>query len=264
MVSLLKSARWGRAFADPDEIGRGPRVRRLRKTQMKSHITISGRGGAFDAYTARPKALPAPAIVVLQELFGVNADIRKTCDELAVQGFIALAPDLFWHQEPGVDLNVTSEADWQHGLRLYQAYNRDAGVRDVKDTLDAAAKLPDCTGKVAVLGYCLGALMTFLTAVRYSAAAAVAYHGGDTEKYLGEVAGLHTPLLMHLAEEDEFMSKAAQAEIKAALANKPDTTIYSYPGQNHAFSRHGGARYNAEAAALAHERTYAFLNRQLR
>jgi carboxymethylenebutenolidase len=231
---------------------------------MKSHITILGRDGAFDAYIARPKALPAPAIVVLQELFGVNADIRKTCDELADQGFIAVAPDLFWRQEPGVDLNVTSEADWQHGLRLYQAYDRDAGVRDIKDTLDAAAKLPDCTGKVAVLGYCLGALMTFLTAVRYSADAAVAYHGGDTEKYLGEVDGLNTPLLMHLGEEDEFISKAAQAQIKTTLAGKPNATVYSYPGQRHAFSRHGGAHYNAEAAALAHERTYAFLNRELR
>ena len=233
---------------------------------MNDQVTIKGLDGTFAAYVARPKTspAPAPAVVVLQELFGVNADIRKTCDELAEQGFVAVAPDLFWRQEPGVDLNVTSDTDWQHGLSLYQAYDRDAGVRDVKDTLDAAAKLPDCTGKVAVLGYCLGALMTFLTAVRYSADAAVAYHGGDTEKYLREIDGLNTPLLMHLAEEDEFISKTAQAEIKAALANKPNATVYSYPGQNHAFSRHGGTHYSAEAAALAHERTYSFLNRQLR
>jgi carboxymethylenebutenolidase len=234
-------------------------------TMMKDHMTIKGRDGAFGAYISRPKTLPAPAVVVLQELFGVNADIRKTCGELAEQGFIAGAPDLFWRQEPGVDLsNVTSEADWQHGLRLYHAYDRDAGVKDIKDTVNAVARLPECTGKVAVLGYCLGGLMVFLTAVREGVDAAVAYHGGDTEKYLGEVDGLHAPLLMHLAEEDEFISKAAQAEIKAALAKKPNATVYSYPGQNHAFSRHGGAHYNAEAAARAHERTYAFLNRQLR
>jgi carboxymethylenebutenolidase len=235
-------------------------------TVMKDHMTIKGRDGAFGAYISRPKTLPAPAVVVLQELFGVNADIRKTCDELAEQGFIAVAPDLFWRQEPGVDLsNVTSEADWQHGVRLYQAYDRDAGVRDIEDTLTAVRNLPACSGKVAILGYCLGALMVFLTSVRYdSIDAAVAYHGGDTEKYLGEIDGLHAPLLMHLAEEDEFISKPAQAKIKAALASKPSATVYSYPGQNHAFSRHGGAHYNAEAASLAHERTYAFLNRQLR
>ena len=87
---------------------------------MKDQITIEGRDGAFAAYIARPKTLPAPAVVVLQELFGVNADIRKNCDELAEQGYLALAPDLYWRQEPGVDLSVTSDGDWQHGLRLYQ------------------------------------------------------------------------------------------------------------------------------------------------
>jgi carboxymethylenebutenolidase len=230
---------------------------------MNDRITIEGRDGSFDGYISRPKTLPAPAVVVLHEVFGVNADIRKTCDELVEQGFIGVAPDLFWRQEPGVDLSVTSEPDWQHGLRLYQAYDRDAGAKDVKDTANAVAKLPGCTGRVAVLGYCLGGLMTFLTTVRYGADAAVVYHGGDTEKYLGEVDGLNAPLLMHLAEEDEFISKAAQADIKAALAKKPKATVYSYPGQNHAFSRHGGAHYNAEAAALAHKRTYEFLRQQL-
>jgi len=231
---------------------------------MEDRISIEGRDGAFSAYITRPKTLPAPAVVVLHEVFGVNSDIRKTCGELTEQGFIAVAPDLFWRQEPGVDLSVTSEPDWQHGLRLYQAYDRDAGARDIKDTADVVAKLPGCIGKVAVLGYCLGGLMTFLTAVRYSVDAAVVYHGGDTEKYLGEANGLDAPLLMHLAEEDEFISKAAQAEIKAALASKPNVTVYSYPGQHHAFARHNGEHYNAAAAALANGRTREFLNQQLR
>src|ERR1700730_18417103 len=153
---------------------------------MKDRITIEGRNGAFGAYIARPKTLPAPAVVVLQELFGVNADIRKTCDELAEQGFLAVAPDLFWREEPGVDLNVTSEADWQHGLRLYGAYDRDAGAKDVEHTVSAGRKRPEWNGSVAILGSCLGALMVYLTVVRYHGVdAAVAYHGGDTEKYLG-------------------------------------------------------------------------------
>ena len=231
---------------------------------MKNRIKIDGRNGVFAAYIAQPETLPAPGVVVLHEVFGVNADIRKHCDGLAEQGFIAVAPDLFWRQEPGVDLSVTSEADWQHGLRLYQAYDRDDGAGDVKDTADAVAKLAECTGKVAVLGYCLGGLMTLLTAVRYGVDAAVVYHGGDTEKYLSEVDGLHAPLLMHLAEEDEFISKPAQAKIKAALARRPTATVYSYPGQRHAFTRHNGAHYNAAAAALANGRTSEFLNQQLR
>src|SRR5271168_4441302 len=231
---------------------------------MADRISVQGRDGAFGAYVARPKTLPAPAVVVLHEVFGVNADIREKCDELAEQGFIGVAPELYWRLEPGVDLSVRSQADWQHGLRLNQAYDRDAGAKDVKDTADTVAKLPECTGKVAVLGYCLGGLMTFLTAVRYGVDAAVAYHGGDTEKYLGEVHGLQAPLLMHLAEEDEFISKSAQAEIKTALAGKPNATVYSYPGQRHAFARHNGTHYNAAAAALANGRTSEFLHQQLR
>jgi carboxymethylenebutenolidase len=230
---------------------------------MNDRIAIGGRDGTFNAHIARPTAVPAPAIVVLHEVFGVNADIRKTCSELAGEGFIAVAPDLFWRQEPDVDLGVNSEPDWQHGLRLYQAYDRDVGVGDVRDTLDAVARLPDCTGKIAVQGYCFGALMTFLTAVRCRVDAAVAYHGADTEKYLGEVDNLHAPLLMHLGEEDEFISKAAQVQIKTALAGKPNATVYSYPGQHHAFARHNGSHYDAAAASLANGRTAEFLHLHL-
>jgi carboxymethylenebutenolidase len=229
------------------------------------HITVQGQGGTFAAYIARPKTLPASAVVVLQELFGVNADIRKHCDELAEQGYLAVAPDLYWRQEPGVDLNVTSQADWDHGLRLYQAYDREAGVKDIKDSIDAVRNLPECNGKVALLGYCLGALMVFTTAVRNDGIdATVWYHGADTEKYLGEVDGLHAPILMHLAEEDEFISKDSQVAIKAVLGKKPNATVYSYPGQSHAFCRHNGKHYNAAAAHLANGRTSEFLNRRLR
>ena len=232
---------------------------------MTDHINVNGQGGTFAAYIARPKTPSASAVVVLQELFGVNADIRKHCDELAEQGYFAVAPDLYWRQEPGVDLNVTSDADWQHGLRLYSTYDRDSGVMDIKDTIDAVRSLPECNGKVALLGYCLGALMVFMTAVRNDCIdAAVWYHGADTDKYLGEVEGLHAPILMHLAEEDEFISKAAQAAIRAALDKKPNATVYSYPGQSHAFSRHNGKHYNAAAAHLANGRTSEFLKHKLR
>jgi carboxymethylenebutenolidase len=235
-----------------------------REDNMENQIVIESPDTNFHAYISRPAKLPAPAVVVLQELFGVNADIRATCDELAKQGYVAIAPDLFWRQEPDVDLDVRSEADWQHGLRLYGAYDRDAGARDIAQTIRAAVKLPESTGKVALQGYCLGALMAFITAARHEVDAAVCYHGGDTEKYLGEVSSLRAPLLMHLGEEDEFISKTAQAQIKAALAKKPNATVYGYPGQRHAFSRHNGLHYNAAAAMLANGRTNEFLNQQLR
>src|ERR1700722_17908337 len=230
---------------------------------MENRITVKGSDGEFAAYIARPTVFSAPVVVVLQELFGVNADIRKTCDELAAQGFIAIAPDLFWRQEPGVDLDVTSEESWQHGLRLYSAFDRDAGVRDVMNTVRTSVQLKGSGGKVALLGFCLGALMVFITAARHEVDAAVAYHGADTEKYLTEVGGLEGPLLMHLGEEDEFISRHAQAEIKAALARKANATVYSYPGQRHAFARHEGTHYNVAAAALANARTREFLHQQL-
>ena len=230
---------------------------------MENRITVKGSDGEFAAYIARPPTLSAPVVIVLQELFGVNADIRTTCDELAAQGFIAIAPDLFWRQEPEVDLDVSSEDSWQHGLRLYAAFDRDAGPRDVMETVRTAIELNEASGRVALLGFCLGALMVFLTAARYEVDAAVAYHGADTEKYLAEVHGLQAPLLMHLGEEDEFISKQAQAEIKAALAGKANATVYSYPGQRHAFARHNGAHYNAAAAELANARTVGFLHQQL-
>jgi len=230
---------------------------------MKDRITIEGRDGAFAAYIARPKALRAPAVVVLQELFGVNADIRKTCDELAGQGFIAVAPDLFWRQEPGVDLNHWSDAEWKKGLALYAAYDRNKGVLDIVDTAHAAGQLDGASGKVGVMGFCLGGLMAFLAAARAKIDAAVAYHGGDTEKYLDEAGGITAPMLMHLAEEDEFISKEAQAKIKAALADKPNVEIYSYPGCNHAFARHSGTHYDAAAAAMANGRTWQFLRDRL-
>src|ERR1700760_1358508 len=125
---------------------------------MENQMTIESPDGTFNAYVSWPAQLPAPAVVVLQELFGVNADIRATSDELANQGFIAISPDLFWRQEPDVDLDVRSEADWQHGLRLYGAYDRDAGARDIGQTIRTAVKLPESTGRVALQGYCLGAL----------------------------------------------------------------------------------------------------------
>jgi carboxymethylenebutenolidase len=230
---------------------------------MSQAINIQTEGGAFSAYVAMPTKTPAPAVVVLHEAFGVNDDIRLTCRELAAAGFIAIAPELYWRQQRGVDLNTWSEEEWKQGLALYAAYDRETGVRDIVATMRAAEQIEGATGKVGVMGFCLGGLMTYLTAARHEVDAAVAYHGGDTESYLEEAPSITAPLLMHLADEDEFISKDAQARIKAALANLPNATVYSYPGQNHAFARHTGTHYNAEAAALANGRTVAFLGQHL-
>jgi carboxymethylenebutenolidase len=220
-------------------------------------------GDNVDAYLTTPVPTPAPAVVVIQELFGVNNDIRKTCDELAAAGFVAVAPDLFWRQERNVNLNSWSDSDWKKGFALYGAYDRDVGVRDIFQVVQAARHLQGTDGKVAVMGFCLGALMSFLVAARHDVDSAVAYHGGDTDKYLDEAKAIKAPLIMHLGEEDEFINKDAQKKIRDALAYMPNATVYSYPGQCHAFARHSGTHYNAAAATVANARTVEFLKQHL-
>ncbi len=225
-------------------------------------IHIASTGGSFDAHVVQPETPRHSTIVVLHEVFGVNADMRATCEELAAAGFTAICPDLFWRQERGVNLSVRSDADWEKGVSLYKAYDVDAGVRDVEATV-AAARMLGGTGRVGVMGFCLGGLLTFLAAARTRVDAAVAFHGGRTEEFLSEAPDVDAPLQMHLAEEDEFMTKAAQQQIIGALAENPRVEIHSYPGCHHAFSRHDGMHFDAAAATLSRARTLQFFKRHL-
>ena len=230
----------------------------------RSHsLRVTSTEGSFDAYVARPDARLRPAVVVLHEVFGVNADLRATCDELADAGFVAVCPELFWSQASGVDLSVRSQDDWKKGLALYLAFDVDAGVRDVEATVTAARSLAGTTGRVGVMGFCLGGLLTFLTAARTRVDAAVAFHGARTEEFLAEAVDLDAPLQMHLADEDEFIPKAAQRRITEALAGRANVEVHGYPGCRHAFSRHDGMHFDANAARLARARTVEFLRRHL-
>jgi len=219
--------------------------------------------GPFEAYLAHATARERPVVVVLHEVFGVNADLRSTCDELAAAGFTAICPELFWRQERHVDLSVCAQPDWERGMALYTAFDLDAGVRDVEATVAAARALPETSGRVGVMGFCLGGLLTFLTAARTRLDAAVAFHGARTEEFLGEVADIDAPLQMHLAGEDEFMPREAQRKITAALASNWRCEVFRYPGCRHAFSRHGGMHFDADAARHSRARTLEFFNRNL-
>lgn len=230
---------------------------------MSQYITVEIQDGSFQTYVVFPDVLPAPTIVVIQEILGVNADIRDTCHELALQGYIAVSPDLFWRLEPGVDLSDQSEAEWQKGVALYTAFDYDAGVADIAATIETARSLPGANGKIGLLGYCLGGLMTFITTARKGADASVVYYGGNTEKYLDEATDIKNPLLIHLGEEDEYISKEAQAAIIAALKDNAAAQVFTYPGRRHAFARHRGKHYDKDAAALANGRTADFFQLHL-
>ncbi|KQW69131.1 carboxymethylenebutenolidase [Phenylobacterium sp. Root77] len=230
---------------------------------MGETTTIKTEDGQFAAYVARPSNPKAPAIVVIQEIFGVNAVMRSVCDELAAAGFLAVCPDLFWRIEPGVDITDQSEAEWKKAFELYNAFDVEAGVKDIAATIDHFRGLPEVNGKVGAVGFCLGGLLAYLTAARTDADASVAYYGVGIEKHLVESEKQAHPLLMHIAEEDQFVPKEAQALILAQLKNHPQVEIHTYPGRDHAFARQGGEHYDAADAKLAGGRTLAFFTQHL-
>lgn len=221
-------------------------------------LTIKTPDGAFSAYVARPAAAKAPAVVVIQEIFGVNAVMRETADWLAGEGYLAICPDLFWRIEPGIDITDKTKAEWDRAFELFGLFDADKGVKDIAATIDAIRVDPGCNGKVGAVGYCLGGKLAYLTAARTDIDAAVAYYGVGLDALTGEAANIKKPLLMHIAGEDGFVPKEAQAAIHAALDGHPLITIHDYPGRDHAFARHGGEHYDAADAGKANARTLAF------
>lgn len=230
---------------------------------MGETTTIQTEDGQFSAYVARPSKAKAPAIVVIQEIFGVNGVMRQVCDELAAAGFLAVCPDLFWRIEPGIDITDQSEAEWKKAFELYNAFDVDAGVKDIAATIDHVRGLAEVNGKVGAVGYCLGGLLAFLTATRTDSDASVSYYGVGIEKHLVEADKLAHPLLMHIAEEDGFVPKEAQALILSQLKNHPQVAIHTYPGRDHAFARPGGEHYDEADAKLANGRSLEFFTQHL-
>jgi len=222
---------------------------------MGETTLISTPDGQFSAYVARPAAAKTAAVVVIQEIFGVNAVMREITDQFAKAGYLAICPDLFWRIEPGIDITDQSEAEWKRAFELYNAFDVDMGIRDIAATITHIREDEGCSGKVGAVGFCLGGLLAYLTATRTDADAAVAYYGVGIDRYTAESDRLSAPLLLHVAEEDQFVPKEAQALIVAALKNHPHVQIYQYPGQDHAFARTGGQHYDAEAAKAAWKRT---------
>jgi carboxymethylenebutenolidase len=227
-------------------------------------VTITAAdGGRFNAYLARPASGSGPGVLVIQEIFGVNAVMRQICDDLAAQGYVALCPDLFWRQEPGVDITDKSKAEWDKAFALFNGFNETAGVEDLIASLASLRDLPECTGRAGALGYCLGGRLAFLMATRSDADCAVSYYGVGIDKLLGEAAAITRPLLLHIAEKDQFVPPDAQAQIRSRMASLPTVTVHAYAGLDHAFARKGGDHFDAAGATLANDRTAAFLKTHL-
>ncbi|WP_244815434.1 dienelactone hydrolase family protein [Caballeronia sp. Lep1P3] len=231
---------------------------------MSTMLSISTPDGDFDAYVAYPAQTPAPAVVVLQEIFGINGDMRETTDEYARQGYVALCPDLFWRLEPNVNLTDRTEAEWQQAMKYYNAFDLNTGVEDIAATIGFARGLSEVRGSIGSIGFCLGGLLSFLTAARTDVDAAVSYYGGGTDKHLEELPKISKPLLIHLAEEDEFIDADARNRVLTAVKGHANIEAYTYPGCHHAFARNQGAHYDANAARLANGRTAEFFEKHLK
>lgn len=226
-------------------------------------ITIHGRDGDFSAYLAIPASGSGPGLLVIQEIFGVNQSMRQMCDDFAAQGFVALCPDIFWRQEPGIQITDKSEAEWQKAFQLFQGFDVDKGVEDLKDSLDALRDLDACQGKAGSVGYCLGGKLAFLMATRSDSDCNVGYYGVGLDALLGETDGITAPLALHVAEKDDYCPPETQAALRENLGPDQRITLHFYPGMPHAFARPGGIHYDADAAKLANGRTYDFLKQHL-
>jgi carboxymethylenebutenolidase len=219
--------------------------------------TLDGEG-SFKAWLAEPEGTPKGAIVVIQEIFGVNEGIRRKADHWASLGYVGVAPDLFWRLEPGVELDPDVPEQFQQALGLMQRFDQDKGIADIEASIRAArARLPE-GGKVGAVGYCLGGRLAFMTSTRIDVDATVAYYGVALEGLLGEKHAIARPLMLHIAGADHFVTPDKQKLIHEGLDDHPRVTIHDYPGEDHGFAAEMGNRRSEEAARLADSRTEAF------
>jgi carboxymethylenebutenolidase len=216
--------------------------------------------GSFRGYLALPSSGTGPGLVLAQEIFGINSTMRDAADYYAEEGYVVLVPDLFWRQQPNVELGYSPE-DWQKAFGFYQGFNEAKGMDDMQTAITALRARPEVSGgkKVGVLGYCLGGKLAYLSACRTDADVVVGYYGVGIEAALTEADRIKCPLLLHIAELDKFCPPEARAQIVSALQGRPGITLNIYPGVDHAFARVGGDHYHRASAQVAHERTIATL-----
>ncbi|HUO92026.1 MAG TPA: dienelactone hydrolase family protein [Rhizomicrobium sp.] len=226
-------------------------------------ISISTPDGEFSGYLASPSSGRGPGIIVIQEIFGVNEFVRATADSFAARGFFALAPDLFWRIQPNIQLTDKTEAEWKQAFDLMGKFNIDSGVKDIQTSITLLRHHAGVSGKVGTVGYCLGGLLAYLSATRTDSDASVGYYGVNIDKMIGEAKNLRHPLLLHIAEADEYVPPDAQKKILAGLSGNRQATTYVYPKMNHAFARMGGAHYDRANAELANGRTLTFFRQHL-
>lgn len=229
---------------------------------MLEKIDAFHEDGQIPAYVARATAPSGHAIIVVPEIFGVNAGIRSKCDQWAAKGYLAIAPDIFWRFAPGAELNPDVESEFQQALGYFGQYNPDDGVKDIEAVIRWARG--QGTAKVGLVGFCLGGRLAYMAAARTDIDASVGYYGVMIDAMLNEAHAIAKPLMLHIPTADHFVGPAAQAAIHAALDPHVRVTLHDYAGLDHGFAAETGNRRNEAGARLADNRTEAFFAEHLR
>ena len=219
--------------------------------------------GSFVTFCAEPEGAPRGAIVVIQEIFGVNAGIRRKCQIWSEAGYLAIAPDLFWRLQPGIELDPDVEPEFQQALDYMGKFDQDMGIKDIEATIKTARSMMGGTGKVGAVGYCLGGRLAYMTAARTDIDATVGYYGVGIDGLLDEKEAIANPLMLHIAGEDGFVDKETQAKMHEGLDPNPKVILHDYPGEDHGFATEMGKRRSDESAKLADKRTADFFAEHL-
>ena len=220
----------------------------------------------FAAYLARPAGTAKAAIIVIPEIFGVNPGIRQKCDKLAADGYLAIAPDIFWRFAPGVQLNPDVEAELQEAFGYFGQYDADDGVKDIEAAIHAirgGTLGGEPVAMVGCVGYCLGGKLAYMAAARTDISASVGYYGVGINEMIGEANAIANPLMLHIPTADGFVDAEAQAAMHAGLDDHAKVTLHDYEDLDHGFATETGDRRDEEGATLADSRTAAFFGEWL-
>ena len=226
-------------------------------------IQAADSSATFSGYLALPASGKGPGVVIGQEIFGVNANMRAVADFYAEEGYVALVPDLFWRLQPNVELGY-SEQDFAVAIDLFQRLDVDLAVQDIDASFAALRALPEVLGeRQGYVGFCMGGKLAWLTATRTQAACSVGYYGMGIEHMLDEAEHLKGRFVLHMAGNDAYCDAAARAQISQHLAGNDQVELYLYEGADHAFARGGSPHFDKSASLMAHERSIAALKREI-
>jgi carboxymethylenebutenolidase len=218
--------------------------------------TLDGKD-SFPSYVARPITTPRGAIIVSQEMFGVNPGIRKKADDWAQKGYLAVVPDAFWRQKPHVELDADIPEQFQEALGYFMKHDFDLGIQDIEAAIHWIRR-DQGVAKVGIVGFCLGGKVAYMAAARTDVDASVGYYGVAIDQMLGESHAIANPLLLHVPTADGFVTPDAQKAMHEGLAGNKHVTIHDYEGLDHGFAAEHGKRRDEAGAQLADKRTAEF------